>query len=621
MLKLAKGLLSHDWEVVESGHADLDIYSFDTAEGQQAWQQHGDGLNALLSQKGNITEPVDILIKKPLRTSNFSDALNLVAEKLSPTTSIANRQVAQKEKKQSVFGNLSKGISKYLNLNPNNRPRFLTPLPDFTAKPADTIVEPEQLQQWLSTLNNQHNQVTVAALLGNLIPLNRLKLDASERIVLLEIYRDFILKLIANRILSVECRTAVEVKQESELISSTLLLLDELNTGYKHMINHYVASNDKPASNNVFLLSLTRTAEHIGSQLLYCYQHYRSLPEYCLLHLHQLYIYCEQMGVLKQQANTDRLQSTDSFELHYKHALLISITYPYKLDRYDVLRLFNLLKKQASHIEIKTLSQRQIESTSDFLMTGHFCIDTEVDHIPFAMAKTDIETRSKPNSRLLNVQPVLLNLEKIFKQTAATSLGGRFDLDIQLLKKVTPQLNTSYEREQARESVTEHRELELLLGVEQIHNGLRNHDLSAASVWKINNHGNGGIMLSRKSSNRPGIYVGDLIGLVEQEQPIRLATVQWLNIDQKEQVFLGLKLLEGELCQVIFTAESDSALHPALILKQDARKLLITNKGVFSPQRQVRISGDDEPYIAELKTLLESSHFFEKCNFKALPAS
>jgi len=624
MLKLANGLLTHEWEIIESGKADLDIYSFDTDAGKQAWQQHGEGLTALLSQKGNITEPVDILIKKPLRTSNFSDALNMVAEKISPTTTATNQPKVEAETKKSVFGNLSKGISKYLSLKTQDKPAFLVPVPEFNAQAADTIIDVEQLKQWLTTLNSQHCISSVASLLGNLVPLNRIKLAPTERVVLLEIYRDFITKLIANRKIAIESRTTTEVKAESDLVNSTLLLLGELNCGYMHIINHYDANNEKPTSNAIFLLSLTRTAEHIGKQLLYCYQHYRSLPEHCLKHLHQLYIYCEEMKVLDKKAKADTFQSTDSFELHYKHALLISITYPYKLDRYDVLRLFNLLKKQASHLEIKTLSQRQIESTSDFLMTGHFCIDTDADHIPYAMAKTDVETRSKANSRLLNVQPVLLNLEKIFKQTATTLLRGGFDLDIQLLKKVTPQLNTSYEREQPREAVTEHREVELLLGIEQIHKTIKDHDLSSASVWKLNNQGTGGVMLSRKNTNRPGLYVGDIIGLAEQDKAIQLATVQWLNIDEKEQVFLGLKLLDGDIIPVIFTAEKETSLHPALIItnaNQASEKLLLSNKGTYSSQRQVRISGDGEPYIAQFKTLIESSHFFEKIKFKTLPAS
>lgn len=63
MLKLANDLLTHEWQIVEQGSAELCIYSFDTEEGLAAWQQREEGLTALLTITGNITEPVDIILK------------------------------------------------------------------------------------------------------------------------------------------------------------------------------------------------------------------------------------------------------------------------------------------------------------------------------------------------------------------------------------------------------------------------------------------------------------------------------------------------------------------------------------------------------------------------------
>ena len=63
MLKLANDLLTHEWQVVDQGNAELYIYSFDSEEGLTAWQQREEGLTALLTVKGNITEPVDIILK------------------------------------------------------------------------------------------------------------------------------------------------------------------------------------------------------------------------------------------------------------------------------------------------------------------------------------------------------------------------------------------------------------------------------------------------------------------------------------------------------------------------------------------------------------------------------
>ncbi|MBD3634865.1 MAG: hypothetical protein HUJ23_08160, partial [Methylophaga sp.] len=59
MLRLSADLLTSEWILVEEGHADLEIYSFDTDSGQQAWQNRTSGLTALLTNTGNVAEPVD----------------------------------------------------------------------------------------------------------------------------------------------------------------------------------------------------------------------------------------------------------------------------------------------------------------------------------------------------------------------------------------------------------------------------------------------------------------------------------------------------------------------------------------------------------------------------------
>ena len=82
MLRLSADLLTQEWIIVDGGHADLVIYAFDTDVGQQAWRDRKPGLTALLTNTGNVSEPVDIVLRKPLRKSNFSEALNLVEEKI-----------------------------------------------------------------------------------------------------------------------------------------------------------------------------------------------------------------------------------------------------------------------------------------------------------------------------------------------------------------------------------------------------------------------------------------------------------------------------------------------------------------------------------------------------------
>ncbi|MCX4190303.1 hypothetical protein [Methylophaga sp. OBS3] len=83
MLNLAADLLSHEWQLSEDSSAELHVYCFDYPGGEAAWQNRSTHVfNALLTSHGNVTEAVDIIIKKPLRTANFSEALNLIDDKV-----------------------------------------------------------------------------------------------------------------------------------------------------------------------------------------------------------------------------------------------------------------------------------------------------------------------------------------------------------------------------------------------------------------------------------------------------------------------------------------------------------------------------------------------------------
>ena len=628
MLSLAKDLLSEQWEIVESDDIDLAIFSFDTEEGVAAWENRSEGLTALLSKTGNITEPVDIVIKKPLRTSNFSDALNLIAEKINPvaneklevTAQPEAKPIAEATPKKSVFSNISKGINKYLPVKPaHKKAAVIVDLPKLDKNPDETISDLDGLNEWLTSVPKTHNKDSVAALLEKLIPLNRLEISETKRIDLMELYCNTIFELLANRELAVESRTEVALQQEAELIKASLLLLEELNHGYKRIVNECINKGEKINASPLLLYATVKVAEITGMLLLFCYQNYRSQPNYHFEQLHKLYLFCEQANVLETQPRYKTYSLDCSFEQLYKQVILISIADPYNLERFEASRLFSLLKKLAAHAEIKVMTQNQIEVSSDFFMIGHFCIDVDADVIPKAMNKTPVEIRQKDTSRLLNIQPVLLKLEKIFKQTAATSLGGGFDLDIRLLKKVTPQLNTTYERRYQRVDSGSSKTVQLVQGIPDIHDSIREKHLNHATDWRLKNQSGAGLMLTRDSANRPGLYIGDVVALFEENQPVQLVIVRWLQIDQNDMINIGVQLILGEPIHVVCTPVNETKMYPALLIPQDehnAQKVLLTDKGMFTPNRLIRVSGDGEPYVAKLKTLLDSSYYFEKFDYK-----
>ena len=625
MLKLANDLLTHEWQIVEQGKAELCIYSFDTDEGLAAWQQREEGLTALLTVKGNITEPVDIILKKPLRTTNFSEALNIVEDKisaLSPKKPVKTKADKSKQvKTSSVFSSLSSGLSKYINGKKSpakDLPSLSLQIPDQTATPTDTILDVELLKNWLDGLNYSDNNQVIPALLGNLIPLNRLIVDNKVRLELLEIYRAVIHKILFARDMAAIKRDLYASNEHLKAIKTLSLAIEELAIGYKSIVQQLYLNGDKPDSNPLLLTAINRSTEQLVLHVLHAYQYYRSPPTAALHELHQLYLYCEASDTLRTQEAVKGLPSTDNFFQQYTQLILTSIADPYSLNKFDVFRLFNLMNKFTDQVEISLLSDKQQNTTSDFLMTGHFCLDCTSDHPPLAMAKTAIDIRKQPHTRLLNTQPVLLAIEKIFKHAAESASRGSLDLDIQLLKKIIPQLNTSYERKYQRLPSIHTRSINIANGINDIHTCLKENHVNGAIEWLINNQGSGGLMASRDTEGCYDLHIGDFMGVFEQDLPVKLASIRWLNIDNNGSTHIGLELHPGHPT-AIFCLADNNIEYPTLLLPEDddlkQPTTLIAEKGLFSSKRLLKLKGDDEPYSVSVDKLINHTYNFEQFSF------
>lgn len=636
MLNLAGDLLTHEWIIVDSGIAELSLYSFDSEEGTTAWQQRGDGLTALLANKGNITEPVDVLIKKPLRTTNFAEALNLIEDKVSFINQ--GKQVAKNtairdvhpviatdqkpsKKSSSFFSFLSSSRSSRSSeaSSDKNEPQALfLHTPELEATGADTIIDSNILKTWISQLPANDNDKLISSLLGNLIPLNRVAIASQTRLELLEIYRTSILKVIFSRdIVAIE-RDLHLSTEHMHAIRALSLAIEEVGAGYKRVANEFFNKGDKPQTNKTYLFTINRATELLAIQVLYAYQYYHPAPSGALHELHQLYLYNEHNKTLHSHASFKNKGETATFFHLYTQLILTGIADPYALSRFDAFRLFNIMKTLADKVEINTLTNKQKKATSDFLMTGHFCIDCSSDHIPTSMVKTALETRALTQTRLLNAQPVLLAIEQIFKKIAASSSkGGMLDLDMQLLKKTIPHLNTTYERQYHRLPSVKHRKISLLNGIEPIHNHIKDKCSSDAQQWTVLNQGSGGMMLAAEGKDCFDLHIGDFIGIIEPELPAKLASIRWLQID-KNKGLIGIEIHPGHPEAVFCSPEGDDVYFALRLPEIDDIKqpaTLIAEKGLFSPQRKLNVQDNDHHYTVITKNLIESTFNYDQFSF------
>lgn len=92
MFHLTAAQHKQDWEIVSSGDADLCIYSFESEKSIATWQKHGylDGLTVLFSTNEDVDVAMDIVLKKPLRTKNFTGVLNKAAKQIKQASTLDN---------------------------------------------------------------------------------------------------------------------------------------------------------------------------------------------------------------------------------------------------------------------------------------------------------------------------------------------------------------------------------------------------------------------------------------------------------------------------------------------------------------------------------------------------
>ncbi|MDQ7073349.1 MAG: hypothetical protein Q9N32_07745 [Gammaproteobacteria bacterium] len=92
MFHLTTSQRKHDWEIVLSGDADLCIYSFESEKSITAWQHHKseNGMSVLFSTNLDVDVAVDIVLKKPLRTKNFTEMLNAAAKQIQMSKRLKN---------------------------------------------------------------------------------------------------------------------------------------------------------------------------------------------------------------------------------------------------------------------------------------------------------------------------------------------------------------------------------------------------------------------------------------------------------------------------------------------------------------------------------------------------
>jgi len=456
------------------------------------------------------------------------------------------------------------------------------------------------LRHWIKRLPENNLAAFVSLYLDALQRFNTNQLDHKQRLRLLDIYRQPLNQLVF-RLSREKLRGHLpDPKQRTALISNVTQLLSELATGYKIVIveANKTQSNLKLAP--IAQLAINRVCEQLSYIVLHAYKFYRTPPARVFHDLHQLYQLTLTSAVeqIIPIVESD-LRATLSFKDLYSQLMLVSICNPYGLHSEKVLDTYQLMATLASEADISPLPPTTKATP------GHFYINCLSDRIPIPSVLPMTENQTQPPALIFNTKPILSLVDSLFQQAKKTETP---DVDINLLKQLTPFLNTSYERKQIRVPVTGNKQAYLACGIETVHTCLNLSDplpngseAALNSAWDILNKNRSGYLISQvltESSPAHSVAIGDFIGIFEPsatgKKPLaRVGFIHWMRIDKHDKIKIGLSLIEGDAVSVQYTTDNSPISKPGLFLPEIHRiqqaASLITQIGAFVPNTKIEI--------------------------------
>ena len=607
--------LNHQWQISRLGHAVLYFYNVDNAEGLKSWQQRDVELLNIYCSRRKTTHQQNLLqIKLPLTSSNlfslfafaerhFAQSRKLSAKGfhfLQSPAKVINPRLFSMWLGNALLRNQSKPAADLPKLN-----LLISVVTD--ERRGDIITDPALLKTWLSQLTDDLSQ-RLSILLANLQAIKHHHISETRQINLLDVYFHELKRLLLTRdskVIAAESSLKRPAQKNLSNFSQTLRCLAEL---YFNMADKHYQRGERPADQPRFLFCLNRGSELISLQILHAYMYYRAAPKDCWLQLNQLLIYLEKAKALQQEPDVSPLGSSDNFEHIYKRIALTAIADPYSLSKYSVIRLYSMIAEVVNKAVITDIPPQQQVLENAFLLTGYFCVEAEQDQAPKALSKTPQLTRQASDNRMLQTQDVLT----ILGQKLILSNKRENALDLQLIRQVMPQLAANYQRQSPRKQLLDNGSVEIVHGYDNIVDFLNGASTNSMQAKVLNDSEHGSLLLINKCEET--IDVNELV-LLKLQNKLQLATMCWFCNDWQNNAQAGLSLIEGTPEVVTCQPIPGNFLYPGIQLNTQP-PALITQKGVFSPKRQLTISNAKESSInAETKDLFSATLDYERFTY------
>ncbi|HEV7491355.1 MAG TPA: hypothetical protein VGO25_11145 [Rhodanobacteraceae bacterium] len=233
--------------------------------------------------------------------------------------------------------------------------------------------EARALRSWVAALPLANFGATAKLLLDGLRQINRMRVDASQRLDALEILRHPVAQLAGLTDKQIVGASFPLPPQKVELGAIALEFQSELALGYRIALAEFCA----PAGNVPFMrakhvaLAGVRALQHGGEHLAKAYLLYRTPPVGVWQSLHDVYRFMTMVRFDDRPVDDPLLGSAVNPRLAYAHALLLALANPYRYTQRELLEVIAFTRTVAPYCELRAGANE-----------GDLAMNTDGDHGP-----------------------------------------------------------------------------------------------------------------------------------------------------------------------------------------------------------------------------------------------
>jgi cyclic-di-GMP-binding protein len=416
-------------------------------------------------------------------------------------------------------------------------------------------------------------------LIDELQILNSQKVAFANRLNTLEQYRPSAIQIYQDLIPHFSNASLPITKNEQAFADAAIHLWQEFAFGYKFALIDLQNKILNISSSKSTAQVVQRAIHALKEIILIHHLSYRTPPANVWAELHQLY-FCALQQSAEKLSVPEQLASNNvsSVNLVYTQVLLMSLADPQHLANSDILKTNTYLSNVATQAELRPLGL--VDNP-----VGVFLVALDGDKPPIPFAKN----QDVPNDAT-DILLVTLNLARQIHQHIKSLQDGVIpndgnlpinaleshyeDLLTRLIKNFGKAQHRVFSRTKKSDGV------ELGIGLLASHhlildggNTFANANNSPGAIkpsrWQVLNVSAGGYALRKFNSSQASARIGDVVAIKNSKSALwELAVLRWANINDLNQLDVGLELISPNATAVTAKFDSNSLEGEALLLPE-----------------------------------------------------